>query len=373
MRDVAQKYQIIQLGVCLFISSPREASEAKTNEKKYMAYPYNVYLFPEERSGPRSDVVLDIDTVNFHKQQKLDFNKWIYEGVSYISASKEKHLGDKLMAERTDTIENLQINENDAKIGDEEIEKVKKWIEDGGKGEFVITKLNAFLRKYLYMQLNKKFPQVYHATKVIDRSKKDVVLTLVTEEERKALDKAKRDAKLKELGTKSGALRLLKLLVSLKVPIIGHNPIFDLMFIYSHFCNELPRTWAEFKREIHGLFPTIYDTMLIFGNEKLKKLQPEKQSSGLEAMYMFVSKSAELPKIDINMEQENRYSIEQRYHEAGYDSYITGYSFIKLAEYIGKEDLAKYTNQLYVHRASYNYNLDGKDLLHDSVSIKILM
>jgi len=339
-------------------------------EQQYMAYPYNIYIFPVMRSGSRSEVILDIDTVNFHKQRRLDFNKWIYEGVPYISANAEKVLADKVINKGKEH-EELHVSDYDMKRVEQEMETISKWVEEGAKEEYVVSGLNGFLRKLLYRELAKKFPHLYSSTKDLERGRKEIILKAVTLEEKKVLQDKKIEEKLEEIRKQSGALRLLRLLVNLKAPIVGHNPIFDLMFIYSHLCNELPNTWEEFKQEIHGLFPVIYDTMLIFGDEKVKKLSSEKQSSALEAMYLFVSKSKELAGISINIEVttglESKYLQTEHYHEAGYDSYITGYSFIKLMEYIGKEDFAKYKNQLYVHKLPYNYNLEGKEVLHDSV------
>eukprot|EP00826_Nyctotherus_ovalis_P041812 TRINITY_DN4256_c0_g2_i11.p1 TRINITY_DN4256_c0_g2~~TRINITY_DN4256_c0_g2_i11.p1 ORF type:complete len:378 (-),score=129.53 TRINITY_DN4256_c0_g2_i11:441-1574(-) len=363
MRSAASKYQIIQLGLCFFLKST-----AAENGECYKAHPFNVYLFPEERPGAGRDVVLDIDTVNFHKQQKLDFNKWIYEGVPYISAKAEKLMAEKSMVERNEAPEELHLCEIDAKRMEQEIEKIKKWIEEESKEEYIVSGFNGFLRKYLYQEIAKKFPQLHHKSKQQENYQKQIILKIVTAEEKKAIEEAERKEKLQEMEKRSGALRLLKLLVSLKVPIVGHNPIYDLMFIYSHFFGELPFSWQEFKQEIHCLFPDIYDTMIIFGDDKVKKLLPEKQSSGLEPVYLFVSTNKELAGIPISIESENKYSKTEHYHEAGYDSYITGFIFIRLLSYIGQENSSKYKNQLYSHRSPFNFNVEGKEALHDNVS-----
>lgn len=363
MRSAASKYQIIQLGLCFFLKNA-----APERPDSYGAYPFNVYLFPEERPGTRRDVVLDIDTVNFHKQQKLDFNKWIYEGVPYISAKTEKLMAEKFMVEKSEAPEELHLCESDVKKMEQEVEKIKKWIEEGGKEEHVISGLNSFLRKYLYQEIAKKFPQLHHKAKQQENFQKQIILKIVTAEEKKAIEEAEKKEKLQDMEKRSGALRLLKLLASLKVPIVGHNPIYDLMFIYSHFIGELPFSWQEFKQEIHCLFPDIYDTMIIFGDDKVKKLLPEKQSSGLEAVYLFVSANKELPDIPISIELDNKYSKAEHYHEAGYDAYITGFNFIRLLGYIGPENSSKYKNQLYSHRSPFNFNIEGKEALHDNVS-----
>ncbi len=52
---------------------------------------------------------------------------------------------------------------------------------------------------------------------------------------------------------------LFEMLVDLKVPIIGHNPLTDLVFLYSHFCGPLPPTLREFKTSILRLFPAYDD------------------------------------------------------------------------------------------------------------------
>lgn len=46
-------------------------------------------------------------------------------------------------------------------------------------------------------------------------------------------------------------------------PIVGHNCMYDLMFMFSHFCGALPATLAEFKKRLSALMPLIYDTKYI--------------------------------------------------------------------------------------------------------------
>ena len=52
-----------------------------------------------------------------------------------------------------------------------------------------------------------------------------------------------------------------------KKPIIGHNMIMDIGFIYRQFLSQtgnLPKTYGEFVQEWNGSFPsTIYDTKVL--------------------------------------------------------------------------------------------------------------
>ena len=365
MRSVAEKYQLIQLGLCFFVENP--AGDVAVPGKHYTSYPFNLYLFPEERPGTRSEIVFDIDTANFHKQQKLDFNKWIYEGIPYISLKAEKILTSRTMEERFEDAEDLRLTEDDSRKIAATLEGIKKWISDGAKGEHVLADLNPFLRKCMYQKLTEMFPAIYSESKQVGKFEKHIVLKMVTEEEKKAIKEAKKQEELKEIHRKSGALRLFKLITSMKVPIIGHNPTYDLLFIYSHLYDELPHALAEFKTNISSLFPIIYDTMLIFSDEKVKKLLPEKQSSALEAIHTFLSKSTEMASISISVGVANKYSENGHYHEAGYDAYTTGFCFAKMMGYIGVAEFEKYKNQLYAHRSPFSINLVGKEILHENV------
>jgi hypothetical protein len=57
-----------------------------------------------------------------------------------------------------------------------------------------------------------------------------------------------------------GFTRVIDFLADLKKPLISHNGIMDLMFLYDKFYRPLPETQTEFKAGVNGLFPHIYDT-----------------------------------------------------------------------------------------------------------------
>lgn len=91
------------------------------------------------------------------------------------------------------------------------------------------------------------------------------------------------------LAPKVGFHRVFKALVDKKKPLVGHNLLYDLLFMMAAFhgapmalgrggggtpgafqtmrahprilsAGELPATWGEWKALTHTLFPTIYDT-----------------------------------------------------------------------------------------------------------------
>ena len=57
-----------------------------------------------------------------------------------------------------------------------------------------------------------------------------------------------------------GFSEILGVLKSAKKPIVGHNLMFDLVFTYQQFINDLPPTYDEYQQKLHQYFGEIYDT-----------------------------------------------------------------------------------------------------------------
>jgi hypothetical protein len=116
----------------------------------------------------------------------------------------------------------------------------------------------------------------------------------------------------------------------------------------------------------------------VFSDPKVQKLLPQRQSSTLESLFSFLSKSAEMLKVSVGLgSPDSKYSTGEHYHEGGYDAYITGtsssmmaigYCFAKMLHYLTKEELERYTNQFFAFRAPYNFDLGKNEELHDNVS-----
>lgn len=89
MVPVASRYNIVQMGVCIF-------SKVDDKTSLVVARPYNFFTFPAEGEG----VVLSISAINFLKNNGMNFEKWIQEGVSYTDAKGEAWLVKKLEQKR---------------------------------------------------------------------------------------------------------------------------------------------------------------------------------------------------------------------------------------------------------------------------------
>lgn len=67
-----------------------------------------------------------------------------------------------------------------------------------------------------------------------------------------------------------GFTKIFRLLIEHKKPLVFHNGLMDLMFLYEKFHEPLPDTVAEFKTKVNELFPLIYDTKHI--STEMKKV-----------------------------------------------------------------------------------------------------
>lgn len=154
----------------------------------------------------------------------------------------------------------------------------------------------------------------------------------VTEEEFRALTESER---LEEelLDSLLGFTKVFRLLTELKKPIIGHNVLTDLALMAHTFEAPLPHSYKHFKQFLHDLFPTVYDTKTI-SYELRNTLQENKRwkKNLLETLYVYfkdgdgrhLALNSPYIKMNGNLDADH-------FHNAGFDSYCTGYIFIRMA------------------------------------------
>lgn len=115
------------------------------------------------------------------------------------------------------------------------------------------------------------------------------------------------------------------------VPIVGHNIYFDLLFIYEKFIGDLPGNFYEYKSSLHKHFPIIFDNKFL-----TTRLAREYDNTKLEALYKKMKKNKLDVYVDIRQDHINGFSFyhdmdsNSSFHDAGYDSIITGRCFIYL-------------------------------------------
>ena len=132
-----------------------------------------------------------------------------------------------------------------------------------------------------------------------------------------------------------GFSRFIEYLCEKKIPIIGHNIYYDMMFLYDKLIGDLPLDFFSFKKQVHKYFPIIYDTKYISTilTQQYKKCNIEK--TDLNNVYKTILKDRFDIYVDFFPDAPNGFCLyndmeRDKLHDAGYDSIITGRSFILL-------------------------------------------
>lgn len=212
------------------------------------------------------------------------------------------------------------------------------------------------------------------------------------------------------LKQKIGMRRIYKLMINSKVPLIGHNCLFDIMFMLESFDSILPSTLNEFTQLISTRFPYIFDTKILFTSSLYQLIDKNSYiiSCHLEHLYKYFlhlntnSKNInntniqeinnncnilnELKSLKISLAPEfSYYTKVASSHEAAYDAYMTGYIFINILHLFTKyehikqdkklkefDDLKYDKNSLYIpgYIIKYlcNYIFSTSDINHLSIS-----
>ena len=139
----------------------------------------------------------------------------------------------------------------------------------------------------------------------------------------------KEEDKTKLVNEEMGISVIVSALMNSKKPIIGHNFIYDLGFLYHQFISNLPETYDAFKSEINKCFPSIYDTKILAHvyNKDFTQFNLEK----------VLKKAIELSKNQIKFvfppEFRNLEKVTEG-HDAGFDAFCTGKAFTIMTKLI---------------------------------------
>ena len=74
---------------------------------------------------------------------------------------------------------------------------------------------------------------------------------------------SQRDPKKELYIYEMGFSLVVKEMISAKKPIIGHNCMYDLLYLYNQFIDELPSTFNEFVLKWNTLFPETFDSKVL--------------------------------------------------------------------------------------------------------------
>ena len=87
--------------------------------------------------------------------------------------------------------------------------------------------------------------------------------------EEKKSDFLKGDSAKQELfNLEMGFSLAIEAIINAKVPVIGHNCMYDWLYLYNQFIDRLPDTYMEFAKSWNEKFPKTYDTKVLAFNSK---------------------------------------------------------------------------------------------------------
>jgi poly(A)-specific ribonuclease len=360
----ARRYNLVQFGLCIFVKT----SNLGATLPRYNAYPFNFFVFPGDKD---SDVVMNVDTVAFLTKHNMDFNKWITQGIPFLSSQEANRRRKKF-----DEVHGVA-----AANGDDEGEEIvdasasspptsaaagtaspKKWDQD------VLAKVDksdvdafttAMVKASDYAEAAKAaeaadapaptpyqlpnfkdkltlgYMSIYLAslglTKRSERSGKYVNWFVVQS------SSTEKNARV-DMERTVGITRMFEAMVASKKPIIAHNCLMDLLFMHHSFNGAAVASLPEFKKILSEQFPTIFDTRFL-ATHPLVPYDP-KTVQNLEGQYQTfaltygASCAVELP-LGFEAYDPAVLRATSRAHEAGYDALMTGKLFLFMCKLLG--------------------------------------
>ncbi|KAK5641654.1 hypothetical protein RI129_010201 [Pyrocoelia pectoralis] len=387
VRRNSKDFLIIQYGLCMF--------RYDKEKEMYKQQGYNFYIFQNSPNKyvPDHRFLCQSSSIDFLATSGFDFNKLFREGISFLNSSEEEKYRESLSeAQKMRTNKMLQntytpdrsgqsINQSMTVEEKDLVNKIFKEIHDfiaSDEEEHVLPKCNAYIRRLVYQQaevtlLNKANLE----TRTLENKERIFVVTRIrTQDEKEAANREAIKKEEEELQQSIGFSTVIKAIVESGKLLVGHNMCLDLLHTINQFLIPLPFEYEEFKEIAHYSFPKILDTKYMSSTAPLKNLIDSTVVAHL--LSTIQREPFKIPTIEIEENAEG-YNLEHsKQHEAGYDAYITGLSFLAMWNYLDSLEekpkkncfpnfslLEPYLNRLFLMRLQdYPYiNLGGADVV----------
>uniref|UniRef100_A0A8R1HTQ3 Uncharacterized protein n=1 Tax=Caenorhabditis japonica TaxID=281687 RepID=A0A8R1HTQ3_CAEJA len=351
LRNNVIKYRPCQLGLSIF---------KQMKNGSYVADTYSIPLL--RRTGP-SDSLLNTKSMRFLMNHELDLRQIFAEGVEYCNRSELKafqralksgELLSSIGKENVGKIECLKV------MLLEKIYQANSELITHSTEEFIPpspalnprssialkmpgAKKSTFEICVFIYEMTKSFPQFQFS---VDEQK----FSLIVNNLPNMIDRNEnlKHAQNKCLEAFVGISAIMETAMLKRKLIVGHNSLLDFIYMYHYFFETLPESYDDFKRIFHKLCPKVVDTKVLA--LMLRTEIPEVDNSLEHLGNFFHSDRADrmVPPeirgaIKLWTHNGNTEEFDQKsYHDAGYDAYITGSVFLKLAHiFVNKRNLMK--------------------------------
>ncbi|GAB1859301.1 Poly(A)-specific ribonuclease PARN-like domain-containing protein 1 [Camponotus japonicus] len=330
-RSSIQPHIIIQFGITTF--------QRIQHENQYTAETFNFFLLPRSIPSKNRQFAWQVSALEFLTAYEFDFNKLAYNGISYLNEDDQAILQQQLQENVLFRNVERSISYREEDCLKDYINQVSEWLNTASDetSSLKIDTPTPILQYVTHKELRNRFPNVWTF------SGDNMVTVMKIPPDSRTILEQEEGSILENVLVESyiGFSKVFKLLVTLKKPIVAHNALLDLMFMYQQFYKPLPKKYTNFKDSLHQLFPTIYDTkFLSFELRELLSTEQKWKFNSLSGLVeYFTEKQGKYvalgsPNINltckINSDKSNVTVPLTKYHTAGWDSYFAGYVFIRL-------------------------------------------
>ncbi|XP_022243019.1 pre-piRNA 3'-exonuclease trimmer-like [Limulus polyphemus] len=327
-----QQYVICQIGLSAFVKD-QEANS-------YVAHTFVFYLRPHSFGILNKRLWWQASSLEFLCHNHFDFNKFAYDGISYLNEEEEMIVKSELTNRSLLMALDRDIDESSLQ---HHCSQVSAWLSTAKQGERLILQkeMKGVSGYILLSEIRQKFASVWAyvsddltlIVEKVSKEKRNELVTSAGSEEDKMLNKL------------LGFTRVFRLLKDAKKPLVGHNLLMDLMLMYNQFYKPLPDSYKHFKQEIHRIFPIIFDTKHM--KQSMRKIFEEKgfycTGNLLELYQAFTSPKGQFlalyyPRVTHAIGFD-RYATDTAPHEAGFDAYAAGYVFMRIAHILAMKNV----------------------------------
>lgn len=308
----------------------------------YVATGYTFHLCPQAFGDVDQSFIFQASTLRFLCRHNFNFNKFTYDGIPYLSKAEEaqvrKHLADNMMFKNLTRMLEME----DEKLLQSHCSNISKWLSNNEEDTMYIDIESPVLRYVLHNEVRLRFPEVLTTDSLGNSNKVLIYKDKYVEGANNAPLAILEENLMSHL---LGFSQIISLLEQYQKPIVGHNIFIDTVLLHNQFIGPLPKKYSTFKKNIHKMFPNMFDTKYI-SHVMAKKLSYDEvwKSNALQDLYEFFSE-AKCKKLQngVNLiKLSTPFDVQQTYHEAGWDSYCSGYCFVRLGHWAACENIGKF-------------------------------
>lgn len=149
-KEATERFIIIQFGLCTFHWEERSG--------RYIAKPFNFYIFPTSITGHvQTNRVFSTQAqaFDFLTKQSFDFNKWVYQGISYMTKKEEEEIVGRASRILNDEIPDIPVDGKESAWLEAQVDTIKAFAEQSADDYMFINTKNAYQRRLLYQEIRK--------------------------------------------------------------------------------------------------------------------------------------------------------------------------------------------------------------------------